>query len=177
MRKGKPKIQSLEVQLIGLLALLATGTAFAQRNSIDFQVIHLDRLPNCSDGSYAVLRSEQDWIACWQKHQGESNQTPPPKLPVDFSRYTLLAATTGGKTSSGYEMIFTSVLDGMPGAIGGPHLSVSVLALSPGNCPRLTELTSSTSYALIPKTTKRIVFTTLRADRDCQSDRIANEER
>jgi hypothetical protein len=67
------------------------------------------------------LRSEQDWIACWKKDhaegRGPSTQIPPPKSPVDFDHYTLLVATTGGKPSSGYEMIFTSVLDGMPGAI------------------------------------------------------------
>jgi hypothetical protein len=181
MRQGKPMIQSLRILIVGLLSLLGAGAAYGQRNTIDFQVIHLDRLPTCSDGSYAVLRSEQDWIACWKKGHAEgrdaSNQSPPPKPPVDFERYTLLVASTGVKPSSGYAMIFTSVMEGTSGSISAPYLSVSVLALSPGSCPVLTALMNSTSYALIPKTAKRIVFTTLKADRDCQSDRIANEER
>jgi hypothetical protein len=45
--------------------------------------------------------------------------------------------------------------------------SVHVIEMGPGSCPRLTQLTSSVSYALIPQTTDEIRFSASKADSNC----------
>jgi hypothetical protein len=58
---------------IGLLTVMTAETAEAQRSFIDFQVIHLKTLPVCSDATYIVFRTQDDWSACWKKTQGGLN--------------------------------------------------------------------------------------------------------
>jgi len=45
--------------------------------------------------------------------------------------------------------------------------TVHVIEMSPGNCPVLTSLMSSVSYALIPQTTNEIRFVVAKADSNC----------
>jgi hypothetical protein len=47
--------------------------------------------------------------------------------------------------------------------------TVHVIEMSPGNCPVLTSLMSSVSYALIPQTTNEIRFVVTKADSNCAS--------
>jgi hypothetical protein len=78
----------------------------------------------------------------------------------------LLIAETGVKPSSGYETIFESV-NTAPDQSNKMVTSVHVVEMGPGNCPRMTQLTSSVSYALIPKTTNEIRFVVTKADSNC----------
>jgi hypothetical protein len=86
----------------------------------------------------------------------------------------LLLAETGVKPSSGYMSIFESV-NAVPASMTGTPsnkmaTTVHVIEMGPGNCPRLTQLTSSVSYALIPQTTNDIRFVVTKADSDCTGD-------
>jgi hypothetical protein len=163
--------------LIGLLALLALGKADAQATSVDFQVIHLSGVRG-SIVNYLAVRTQEDWIKFWERGSLEPTlvgdpppattapRPPPPK--IDFTRYILLIAETGVKPSSGYETIFESV-NTAPDRSNKMVTSVHVVEMGPGNCPRLTQLTSSVSYALIPQTTNEIRFVVTKADSNCSA--------
>jgi hypothetical protein len=80
----------------------------------------------------------------------------------------LLVAESGVKPSSGYSTIFESVRTA-PGPTGKPVTSVHIVEIERGLCPRLTQLTSSVSYALIPQTTNEIRFVVTKAASNCDS--------
>jgi hypothetical protein len=160
--------------LVGLLALLGAATAHAQATSVDFQVVHLSGVRG-SKVNYLAVRSQNEWIEFWRSGSLEPTlsgtpqpatapRPPPPK--IDFSRFILLIAETGVKPSSGYETIFESV-NTAPDRSNKMMTSVHVIEMEPGNCPRLTQLTSSVSYALIPQTTNEIRFVVTKADSNC----------
>jgi len=171
-QKGRADIR--QGLLIGLLALLALGKADAQATSVDFQVIHLSGVRG-SIGNYLAVRSQDEWIQFWQTGSLEptlsgtpqpdtASRPPPPK--IDFTRSILLIAESGVKPSSGYMTIFESV-NTFPDPSNKMVTSVHVIEMGPGNCPRLTQLTSSVSYALIPQTTNDIHFVVTKADTNC----------
>jgi hypothetical protein len=96
---------------------------------------------------------------------------PPPK--IDFTRFILLIAGTGVKPSSGYSNVFASV-DTLPASMTGAApskkmvTSVHIVEIEPGSsCPRLTELSSSVSHALIPRTTNENRFVISKAESNC----------
>lgn len=164
-------------ELIGLLALLAASTANAQVQSEDFQVIHLSGVRG-SVVNYLAVRSQEDWIKFWERGSLEPTLAgdPPPAttaprlLPpkIDFTRFILLIAETGVKPSSGYMTIIESVKT-VPDPSNKIVTYAHVIEMGPGNCPRLTQLTSAVSYALIPQTTNEIRFIISKADSDCSS--------
>jgi hypothetical protein len=169
--------RSLQCLLIGLLAFMALSTAHAQVASVDFQVIHLSGIRG-SVVKYLAVRTQDEWIKVWQSgsleptNAGDPPPTataprpPPPK--IDFSRFILLIAESGVKPSSGYATIFESVRT-VPAPTGKMVTSVHIIEIGPGNCPRMTELTSFVSYALIPQTTNEIRFSISRADSNCST--------
>jgi hypothetical protein len=161
--------------LIAFLTLTVTAPAHAQATSVDFQVIHFSGVRG-SVVNYLAVRTQDEWIKFWERGSLEPTlagdpppattapRPPPPK--IDFTRYILLIAETGVKPSSGYETIFESV-NTAPDWSNKMVTSVHVIEMGPGDCPRLTQLTSSVSYALIPKTTNEIRFVVTKADSDC----------
>jgi hypothetical protein len=164
----------LQGLLIGLLVLLGAATAHAQAPSIDFQVIHLSGVRG-SVVNYLAVRSQEDWIKFWERGSLEPTlsgdpqlatapRPPPPK--IDFRRFILLIAETGVKPSSGYLDLFDSVRT-VPAPSDKMVTSVHIIEIGPGNCPRMTQLTSSVSYALIPHTTNDIHFSVTKADSNC----------
>jgi hypothetical protein len=155
--------------LIGFLALASGVAAHAQVTRVDFQVIHI-RLQRFPDEHYAVIRTPEAWAALWPTNPKDPNAAPIPN--IDFKRFILLIANTGVKPSSGYMNVFASV-DTVPDPMTAappsnkPVTLVHVVEIGPGNCPVLTQLTSSISYALIPQTTNEIRFQVSKADGDC----------
>jgi hypothetical protein len=155
--------------LIGFLALASGVAAHAQVTRVDFQVIHM-RLQRFPDAQYAVIRTPEAWAALWPANPKDPNAAPIPN--IDFKHFILLIANTGVKPSTGYMNAFTSV-DTVPASMTGapptnkPVTFVHIVEIGPGNCPVLTQLTSSISYALIPRTTNEIRFQVSKADSDC----------
>jgi hypothetical protein len=149
--------------LIALLALVATATAHAQVQHIDFQVINLPRTPAASE-QYAVIRTQEAWTELWSINSKLPNAPPIPK--IDFKHFVLLIASTGVKPSSGYKIIFDSV-DTAPAPSKKMATTVHLIEIGPGNCPRLTALMASFSYALIAQTTNEIRFVATKADSNC----------
>jgi hypothetical protein len=165
--------------LIALLVSAMAVPSHAQLAQVDFQVIHLPRNGG-SEVHYLAVRNQDEWTRVWQTGSIEPSLSgtprpataprPPPK--IDFAHFILLIASTGVKPSSGYSSIFTSV-DTIPASSTGTATStksvtsVHILELSPGSCPRMTALTGSVAYALIPQTTNEIRFSISRADSDC----------
>ncbi len=172
-QKGRGEM--LQGLRIGLLVLLGAATAHAQAPSIDFQIIHLSGIRG-SSVKYLAVRSQDEWLRFWQTGSVEPTlsgdpppaatapRPPPPK--IDFTRFILLIAETGVKPSSGYMTIFDSVRT-VPAPSEKMVTSVHIIEIGPGNCPRMTQLTSSVSYALIPKTTDEIRFVISKADSNC----------
>jgi len=157
--------------LIGLLALAVMATAHAQVTPIDFQVIHLPRHLSLPDAPYVAIRTQEAWDKLWPENSKTPNSPPIPK--IDFKKFILLIAQTGVKPSSGYKIIFDSA-DAYPASMTAPPpnkmtTTVHVIEMSPGNCPVLTSLMSSVSYALIPQTTNEIRFVVTKADSNCAS--------
>jgi hypothetical protein len=84
-------------------------------------------------------------------------------LPIDFDRYTLLVAALGNQPSTGYSIAIRSVTE------SPTQISVSVIATHPGkDCIVLTVQTSPIALALIPATTKDVVFDVTDAEIDCR---------
>ena len=175
--RQKGRGHSLHGLLIGLFALI-TFKADAQSASVDFQVIHLSGIRG-SVVNYLAVRTQDEWIKFWQTASLEPTLAgdPPPATAalrpsppkIDFSRYTLLIAESGVKPSSGYTTIFESVRT-VPAPTGKMVTSVHIVEIKPGSsCPRLTELSSSVSYALIPQTSNEIRFVVTKADSDCNT--------
>jgi hypothetical protein len=163
--------------LIGVLVLTAAGKAHAQATSIDFQVIHLSGVRG-SIVNYLAVRTQDEWTKFWQTGSLEPTlagdpppattapRPPPPPPKIDFTRFILLIAETGVKSSSGYTSVFESVRK-VPAPSDKMVTSVHIIEIGPGNCPRMTQLTSSVSYALIPQTTNEIRFAVTKADSTC----------
>jgi hypothetical protein len=173
-RKARVRIPQLQL-LIGLLAFMAVSSAQPQVASADFQVIHLSGIRG-SIVKYVAVRTQDEWTKFWQSGSLEptlggdpppATTAPAPQPPkIDFSRFTLLVAESGVKPSSGYSTLFESVRTA-PGPTGKPVTSVHIVEIAPGLCPRLTQLTSSVSYALIPQTTNEIRFVISKAENNC----------
>lgn len=180
LKKGRGEM--LPGLLIGFLTLSTVAAAQAQHPSpVDFQVIHLPRNGG-SEVHYLAVRSQDEWLKVWQTGSLEPTLSgtpqlatasrPPPK--IDFAHFILLIASTGVKPSSGYSDVFMSV-DAISASMAGPKTSkqdvttVHILELEPGNCPRMTELTGSAFYALIPQTTNEIRFAVTKADSNCSA--------
>jgi hypothetical protein len=157
----------LQGLVIGVLIQCAAVSAQAQVTHIDFQVINLPRLQLYPEANCVAIRTPGEWAALWP-----DNAAPIPK--IDFKHFILLIASTGVKPSSGYSSIFLSV-DSLSASMAGPTASkkdvttIHILELRPGNCPVLTALMSSVSYALIPQTTNEIRFVVSKADSNCAS--------
>ena len=156
----------LQRLLIGLLASAVMATAHAQVPQIDFQVIHLPRHLGLPDAPYVAVRSQEAWDKLWSENSKTPNAPPIPK--IDFKKFILLIAQTGVKPGSGYKIIFDTV-DAGPAPSNKMLTTVHVIEMSPGNCPVLTSLMSSVSYALIPRTTNGIRFAITKADSNCAS--------
>jgi hypothetical protein len=163
--------------LCGLLAFMAPSAAHAQIASVDFQVIHLSGIRG-SVVKYLAVRTQDEWVRFWQSGSLEPTNggDPPPATTaprlqppkIDFSRFILLVAESGVKPSSGYSTIFESVRP-VPAPTAKMVTSVHIIEIGPGNCPRMTELTSFVTYALIPQTTNDIRFVVSRADSNCST--------
>jgi hypothetical protein len=158
----------LKMMSIGVLACMAAINAAGQSSLVNFQVIHLPRAPNLSEKPYIAIRSAEQWAAMWHLPSKFVNKTASSPPSIDFGHFILLIASTGVKPSSGYSIVFTSVLDSEP--THPQSITVNVLELSPGSCPVLAKLTGTTSYILIPQTNKRIRFVVSKADSNCNGD-------
>jgi hypothetical protein len=158
----------LKMMSIGVLASMAAISAAGQSSLVDFQVIHLPRAPNLSEKPYVAIRSAEEWVGMWHRSSKSADKTSNSPPSIDFGHFILLIADTGVKPSSGYSIVFTSVLDSEP--THPQSMTVNVLELSPGSCPGLAMLTGETTYILIPKTNKRIRFVVSKADRNCNGD-------
>jgi hypothetical protein len=173
--KRRRLISRLTVAMTFLLFSTAS-VSVTHAGPIDFRVVHFSAVPLASGDKYFAIRSPSEWTRLWRPGVNDPVQSPPsllsnsrgdsgPSVPpnIDFDHFTLLVANSGGKPSGGYKTIFTSVTKSAQGT------SVQVLEIAPGSCPRLTVLTSSFAYALIPKTKGSIKFIVSKAESDCNT--------
>jgi hypothetical protein len=159
-----------------LLALLAASTGQRSSSIRRFPSHSLIRSARISSQLYLAVRTQEEWIKFWERGSLEPTlagdpplattapRPPPPK--IDFTRFILLIAESGVKPSSGYMTTFESVRT-VPAPSDKMVKTVHIIEVTPGNCPRMTQLTSSVSYALIPQTTNEIRFIISRADSNC----------
>jgi len=111
---------------------------------------------------YATIHSQQEWTALLATLKSDSLTHPSGSLPdIDFDRFTLLIANSGTRGNSGYSLAFNSTRK-VNGAI-----IVSVLDVSPGNCPTAQEITYPRIAALIPRTNDSVRFVVANVVRDC----------
>jgi hypothetical protein len=90
-----------------------------------------------------------------------------PLPDIDFDHYTLIVANAGSKPSSGFGVAIIAVRI-------RDTVDVSVLETIPGNnCPRMTELTHTETFALIPETHLPIRSNIMTATVDCNTHRTA----
>jgi hypothetical protein len=152
---------------LALLHFLFSPLALAD-DGIDFQVIHL-RVRPASGPTYVAIRSREQWDALVKSSAPTAPVPVAPPSTIDFDRYTLRITDAGGKPSGGYFIVFTSVRDLHGEAI--PTITVFILDLGPGTCPRTADLTNPIAFALIPKTSQPIRFVVSNADSNCNSPR------
>jgi hypothetical protein len=118
--------------------------------------------------SFVALRNEGSWRNLWSELEPRMSRDmrqvdPHSFLPIDFDRYTLLVAALGNQPSTGYSIAIRSVTE------SPTQISVSVIATHPGkDCIVLTVQTSPIALALIPATTKDVVFDVTDAEIDCR---------
>jgi hypothetical protein len=147
-----------------LAALSAWSAPATADGAIDFQVIHPRLGPPSDKRLYKAIRSSDEVAKLW----GPSFKLPSLNPAVDFSRYTLLVADAGTELTSGYSLVFTSVIERPKPPDGSLVLTVSVLSLRRNKCPVYPSITHPIAFALIPRTDKPIEFLVYEATEDCE---------
>jgi hypothetical protein len=158
--------------LIGfILAMCALSVAPASAlGRIDLKYIYLSGDPafSCRSEpatSYVAIRSLEQW----SKYCDPRNPSlAASQKAIDFDHYTLLVAHAGARPNLSYMLLFSAVYE------QANDVSVTVLEVTPGNCPRLESLMNLRAYALIPKTSKPVQFEISQATHDCDTQKIVN---
>jgi hypothetical protein len=163
--------------------IVASKLFAADRNGfIEFRVIVPPKFyapqnvwPKCP--AYLVIRSAAEWIAYWSapdrlsvalsadRSADPAAQVPPPE--VDFDRYTLLAVSTGPKSTLGYTVSISSIIRQPTGGV-----VVSVLDVGPGGgnqCAIMEMVSHPMVFALIPKRQEPIRFLIRQVKTDCNN--------
>lgn len=99
-----------------------------------------------------VLRNAADWKKLWDKHS--SNVFPQPALPkVDFSKEMVVAVSLGARSSGGYSVSITSIVD------DGTNIVVTYKEAKPDpNGPSTAAITHPFVFVKVPLTTKPVKF-------------------
>jgi hypothetical protein len=120
--------------------------------------------------AYYVIHSQSEWSAYWVpffKPLSEAGAViapypPIPDPPIDFSKFTLLIASTETKPTGGYSLEFASILDDEAALI------VSLVETIPGKlCGLTTIITKPTASALVERTSKPIRFQVSTVTHEC----------
>jgi hypothetical protein len=144
-----------------LAAWLVSTVAIASEPPLEFHVIFNVGF-RAPQPVYATIHSQNEWTALLSTLKSDSLTHPSGSLPdIDFDKFTLLIASSGTKGNSGYSLAFNAARK-VNGAI-----IVSVLDVSPGNCPTAQEITYPRIAALIPRTNDPVSFVVANVVRDC----------
>jgi hypothetical protein len=129
---------------------------------VEFTTIARDDQSAVKQASSMVIEDEETWEATWASLVPNLIQRPlPPE--IDWGKYVLLAHFMGQKSTNGYEVEFTEVLE-------GDKISVRVTEISPGsNCTLLQVITAPYHIVQIPKTDKEVEFILQQEGRRCPS--------
>lgn len=99
-----------------------------------------------------VIGNDADWRAIWSKYT--ANQGNPPAPPaIDFSRYEVVVAALGERTSGGYDMTISRI------ASTNDYLYVELTARHPGpTCGVTAALTQPVDMVRIPREHRPVMF-------------------
>lgn len=88
----------------------APPAASAAKSTVGATVLANGHNSGLAGKTEAVLRNNADWKKLWDKHC--SNVAPRPSLPVvDFSKEMVIAVSIGSRSSGGYSVSITSIVD------------------------------------------------------------------
>ena len=109
-----------------------------------------------------MIRSESDWENLRSKVQGPTPKIIP-KPNVDFSQNSLIGVFAGLKTTGGYSIKVTRVME------DDEKLTVFVEEVSPGKSCLVTQaITFPYQFVKIPRTNKEADFQVQQITRECQ---------
>jgi hypothetical protein len=145
----------------GAVSCLATQPV--QPTPVEFTTIAKGDYSAINQSSSEVIKDQETWAARWAMIQftcPECIERPPPP-EIDFGDYILLAHFMGQKSTSGYEVEFTEVLE-------GDEISATVKEVSPASgCIVGQVITAPYEVIQIPKTDKQVKFTVQQEIQPC----------
>ena len=135
---------------------------------INFEVLIKSYDAHTAEKSYLVIRNDKDYmdtLFAAGRLKGSSDSVEDYQMiPVNFSRYYLIAVFQGQKNTGGYGIAVKKIID------EGDKLKVYVEEMSPGaGCPVTMAFTSPYSIVKIQKTGKEIIFKTDKIVTQCKN--------
>jgi hypothetical protein len=113
-------------KIIIFLCFIFCGCAAVFAETVPFETIKSEQYaPGIVEKTEAVVKDEADFSSLWE----EVTRTlyPPPELPaIDFSREMVLFVSLGEKSTGGYTVAITEIID------RGDHWEVVVVTTEPG---------------------------------------------
>ena len=108
-----------------------------------------------------VIEKDADWRAIWSTYNANRGD-PPPAPAIDFTRYEVIVAALGERTSGGYDMTISRI------ATSSDYLYVELTSTSPGpRCGTTAALTQPVDMVRIPRQHPPVMFIEKRMQRDC----------
>jgi len=108
-----------------------------------------------------VVTNDADWRAIWSTYT--VNLGTPPQLPaIDFSRYQVVVAALGQRSSGGYDISISRI------ASSNDYLFVEITARSPGpRCGTTAALSQPVDMVRIPRQHPPVMFVEKSAETSC----------
>jgi hypothetical protein len=145
----------------GTPAPLATPGPSVQ--SVDFEIlVDGDTHGQLPTHRQDVIDSQAQWQAYWREVHA-SLATLPPIIPVDFTHFTVVAASLGTKPTGGYELKITGVTSSATGSV------VSLTETAPARtCPVVQSLSNRYLVVRAEKLQSPVVFRITNQEHTCQ---------
>ena len=108
-----------------------------------------------------VVGNDADWQAIWRMHAARLGG-PPPAAAIDFTRYEVLVAALGERTSGGYDISIGRI------ASTSDHLYVELISTHPSlACGVTAALTQPVDMVRIPRAHPPVMFIEQSAQLEC----------
>ncbi len=115
-----------------------------------------------SERERAVVRTEEEWIAFWERLRGSLAPEPAPPS-VDFQEHMVIVAAMGSRPSGG----FSIQVEGIHEDDGALH--VVIHEQSPGRtCFVTAAITSPVVAVRVPRTDREVIFHERESVRECR---------
>jgi hypothetical protein len=135
---------------------LPPGAALApvpQGATIPFQTIEQGSNSGYAEAASFVIRNHEDWAALWERAHAKMFPVPP-LPPIDFSQQMVVAVFQGSRSSGGYRIEVTALVD------TGAALEIAVRTSSPGRgCATTTAFTEPYHLVQTDRLDRDAVFT------------------